>query len=117
MRGIPMNGTTIRWGRLALVGAIGLFALFADSVQAQVPGMITFQGSLKDRPDPPNPPVPVNGCLRMVFRVYTDTGPQASPAWTEVHEGTQPGGNCVQVTNGQFSTELGSITPFSTVPT
>lgn len=83
--------------------AVSLPAAFAGSqTDATAPLCINVQARLVDASG-----VPMHGCLAMRFRVVDDQGavyPIDAP-WSERH-------TAVQVHNGFFSVQLGSLTPF-----
>ncbi len=84
--------------RIILAAAIALAAL--SPAQAQVPGLMTFQGRLTDTSNNP-----LGGSHALVFRIF-DAPAAGSQLWTE----TQP---AVAVTNGVFSVYLGTVTPLT----
>jgi hypothetical protein len=91
---------------LALV-FITTMGWLGQSVQAAqtVPLKINFQGKLTDTSGAPMP----DGLYNLRFNAYFGAPTGGTPAWTETHATT----NRVSVKNGVFSTDLGSLTPFS----
>lgn len=90
---------------LPAIGVFTLMTVFALSVLAfaGIPQTINYQGYLKDGSG-----APVNGATSMTFSLYSSVTPRNNPVWQE----NQPK---VPVTNGIYSTQLGSATPI-TVP-
>jgi len=76
----------------------------AASAAVTVPTKMNFQGRLTDSAGN----VKANGLYNMKFRLFTVSS-GGSAVWTETRETT----NRVQVTNGLFSVQLGSVTPLS----
>ena len=74
--------------------------LIAPAVQAVVPGLINYQGTLTD-----DNGVALDTTVAMIFTIYYDSTGAAS-IWTE----TQP---AVEVTSGIFNVLLGSVNPIS----
>jgi len=74
--------------------------LFAATALADVPGQISYQGTLTDDSD-----VALDTTVAMIFTIYYDSTGAAS-IWTE----TQP---AVEVTSGIFNVLLGSVNPLS----
>ncbi|MBK7091555.1 MAG: hypothetical protein IPH59_07520 [bacterium] len=70
----------------------------AGTLNAEVPGKISYQGRLTD-----NIGLPLNGQHSLTFKIYTDAA-GLGQVWTETQSG-------VVVTNGLFSVILGSVTP------
>lgn len=69
---------------------------------AAVPQTINYQGYLKDTVTG----VPANGPVAMTFSLYSSNPTRNNPVWNE----TQP---AVAVSNGIYSTRLGSVIPIS----
>ena len=98
-----MRARRLRRGLSLLVRGFVLVLLLSPEGSAQIPETITYQGHLTGQGGGP-----VSGTLAMTFAIYTaKTG--GSALWTETHP-------AVPVDNGQFSVELGSVTPFDSVP-
>jgi hypothetical protein len=98
-----MRSRETRSGGLAVTLSILIAATAASTAWAEAPDVITFQGRLSNAQNSQ----PVTGCLNMIFSIYTSQN-ATTPIWAEAH--TSP---CVQVTNGQFSADLGSLVSFS----
>jgi len=89
--------------RLVALAWVGLLTVFGSHVgQAQLPETINYQGRLSHAGGQL-----VNGTLAMSFAIYNDKN-AATPLWTESYA-------AVQVTNGQFSVDLGSVTPLTSL--
>ena len=98
-----MRARRLRRGLSLIVRGFVLVLLLSAEGSAQIPETITYQGHLTGQGGGP-----VSGTLAMTFAIYTaKTG--GSALWTETHP-------AVPVDNGQFSVELGSVTPFDSVP-
>ncbi|MDH3595176.1 MAG: MopE-related protein, partial [Rhodospirillales bacterium] len=76
----------------------GLFLLVSWPGHSAVPTAINYQGSLTDASG-----TPINTTLDMTFSLYDSAG-AASALWSETQS--------VTVTNGVFSVDLGTATPF-----
>jgi hypothetical protein len=93
-----------------LLGAFLLFmALFftlivTSSNVSAAPGKINYQGRLTDATGAAKP----DGQYNMKFRIY-DAASGGTLLWSETRETT----NRVTVTNGQFSVQLGAVTPIT----
>jgi hypothetical protein len=69
---------------------------------AATPGKLAFQGRLVD----PSTKNPKNGAVSLTFRICdTLAASCAAPLWTETQS--------INVTNGQFAVQLGSVTAIS----
>ncbi|NIR49572.1 MAG: hypothetical protein GWN55_06815 [Phycisphaerae bacterium] len=79
--------------------ALGAILIFAFALKAQIPPLINYQGILQDASGNP-----ISGLQSITFVIYS-TATGGTPLWTETQS--------VTVTNGYFSTLLGSISPFS----
>ncbi|MCH7948059.1 MAG: hypothetical protein IIC66_09715, partial [candidate division Zixibacteria bacterium] len=77
-----------------------VICLFTGSSFAAVPQLINFQGVLTDSVG-----TPLDGSFDITFKLYGQASGGAD-FWTEPHIG-------VAVSNGTFSVQLGSITPFA----
>lgn len=89
--------------RLAVLAWVGLLVVFGFRIGwAQLPETINYQGRLSHAGG-----ALVNGTLAMSFAIYNDKN-AATPLWTEAYA-------AVQVTNGQFSVDLGSVTPLTSL--
>lgn len=91
---------------LPAIGVFTLMTVLALSVLAfaGIPQTINYQGYLKNTATG----APVSGLVSMTFSLYSSATPRNNPVWVE----NQP---MVPVTNGIYSTQLGSATPI-TVP-
>ena len=67
---------------------------------AGVPQTINYQGYLK------NGTVPAGGSVNMTFSLYSSTRPGSGHVWQEKDKS-------ITVTNGIYSTQLGSVTPIT----
>jgi Phage Tail Collar Domain len=85
--------------RQILISAVcAIFVAIATmALAAGFPTSISYQGTMVDKSG-----VPVTGSKSVSFALYSTTG-GATSFWNETHP--------VTVTNGQFSAQLGSITP------
>ncbi len=72
--------------------------LAAGTLNAEIPGKISYQGRLTD-----NVGLPLNGVHSLTFKIFIDAA-GLGQVWTETQNG-------VVVTNGLFSVILGSVTP------
>ncbi len=72
--------------------------LAAGTMNAEIPGKISYQGRLTD-----NTGLPLGGQHILTFKIFADSAGQAQ-IWTETQ-------NSVTVTNGLFSVILGSVVP------
>ena len=77
--------------------------LFPAMIHAAGPGVITYQGSLTTPDGEPQ----ASGAYDMEFKLWNSAS-GGDMHWMELHSGA----NAVVVTNGVFSVNLGSITPF-----
>jgi len=96
------NHSKISWIWPLLLAAMGLISFMLPTLSyAVVPQLVPYQGQLTDPTG-----VPVNGAFDLTFNLYTvATG--GAPIWNEVQAG-------VIVTQGLFTVNLGSATPFPT---
>ncbi len=79
-----------------------LFVCIVACLVGAVPKILNYQGKLLDAEG-----VGVNDTLDMTFKLYaTETG--GTPLWEEVHSG----GEAIPISEGLFSVQLGSVTPF-----
>lgn len=88
-----------------MVFSVACFALAAQQpsyAATTVPQTMNFQGRLADGANVPK----ADGLYNMTFRLYAASS-GGSALWTEVRETT----NRVQVTNGLFTVQIGSVTP------
>lgn len=88
----------------AIAGVIAWQGQAAQAAQT-APATLNFQGRLTDTSGAPVP----DGLYNIRFRAYLNAPTGGTAAWIETHDGT----NRIQVTNGIFNTQIGSITPFS----
>ena len=88
--------------RLAWLVLFLVFIAATGNLLAAIPGLINFQGRLLDQNKNPK-----SGTFSITFSIW-DTGPGTGGAslWSE----TQPN---IQVTNGMFSAQLGSVSELS----
>lgn len=99
---------TIRMTFAALLGLLGSLA-GGPPARAQVPQEINFQGKLLDTSNNPR-----NGSFSLTFKIY-NVATGGTALWSETQ-------GSVNVANGVFAVELGSVTPipygvFSSSPT
>ncbi len=83
-----------------IISAVIVTFALATLAFAGGPQTINYQGYLKNSATG----APVNGPVSMTFSLYSSNPPRNNPDWRE----TQP---AVAVTNGIYSTWLGSVTP------
>jgi len=79
---------------------VALCGLFSAAVQAQVPRLIRYQGTVVDANN-----VPLEGSYTLTFRVY-DVATGGAALWTETQ-------TAVPVSRGVFSILLGQVTPLN----
>ena len=96
-----MRATNLRWTLSHLVRGFVLVLLLSPEGTAQIPQTLTYQGKLNGMG------MPVSDTLSMTFAIY-DQKMGGSSLWTETHP-------AVTVDKGQFSVELGSVTPLTTL--
>lgn len=84
---------------LAAIALMAVLVFLSGTVLAAVPQLITFQGKLQSGG------ADVNSTVDMVFKIYRVSS-AGTALWTESHTSA----NAVTVSNGVFSTTLGSIT-------
>jgi hypothetical protein len=102
-RGREKDFAVLTKRRLAVPAWVGLLVVFGFHIGwAQLPETINYQGRLSHAGG-----ALVNGTLAMSFAIYNDKN-AATPLWTESYA-------AVQVTNGQFSVDLGSVTPLTSL--
>lgn len=94
----------IYWTGAFAMLAIGSFFVEGSPAEAAVPTTMNFQGRLTDSTGTVMP----NGLYNMRLRIYTAAS-GGTQLWTETRETS----NRVQVTNGLFSVQIGSVTPLT----
>jgi len=84
---------------IALITIALLLSLHPFSSHAAIPQTITYQGYLTDPHG-----IPIDETMSIVFAIYSQAS-RGNPLWTETHT--------VTVTDGVFSTTLGTTTPIT----
>jgi glutamine cyclotransferase len=87
---------------LRAVTAVAAFLALAAGAQAGVPQTVNYQGYLSDKASG----APLNNSASITFSLYSSSPARGNPVWREASK-------TVPVTNGIFSTLLGSSTPIT----
>ena len=95
------GGILMRFVPKLFVAVISAVFLSTAAGYDAVPQAISYQGYLQSSSG-----APVNGTVSMTFGLYTAPAGTAAPIWTENQSG-------VNVTNGVYSVQLGSVTPLN----
>lgn len=86
--------------KAAGIPAVFFFLLILSGSAFAVPGLISYQGKLTDISG-----TPLEGAQNIVFRIY-NAASGGTPLWSETQ-------NNVQVADGIYNIQLGSVTPLS----